>query len=208
MNDRILKVKTKLLELGYLDNEWLTRYLEILEANLDTPRSRKSTQAHHAIPVNSYWTSDEPYNRQAALKSARQDVDNFEINLLYQDHLLIHSYLTLCTDLVGVQRRYEAQAELRKRNGRAVDTSNIPQTNLKKTLLKQLANNEVCHQNAIKRKELRQTITQLHENYVDLCATFPSIYYAKKDAKVKEAHRQWKLAVSEYNNFYTNLTKH
>lgn len=208
MNDRILKVKIKLLELGYIDNEWLTKYLEMLEANLSTHKSKKSTQAHHAIPVNSYWTSDEPYDRQAALKLARRDVDNFEINLLYQDHLLIHSYLTLCTDLAEVQRRYEAQAELRKQSSRAVDTNYIPQAKLKKTLLKQLTNNEVCHQNAIKRKELRQTITQLHENYVDLCATFPSIYYAKKDAEVKEAHRRWKLAVSEYNNFYTNLTKH
>jgi hypothetical protein len=116
MNDRILKVKTKLLDLGYIDNEWLTKYLEMLEANLDTPRSRKSTQEHHAIPVTNYWNSDEPYNRKEALKLSRLDKDNIKVNLLYRDHLLIHSYLTLCTNLNEVQIKYEAQADLRKRN--------------------------------------------------------------------------------------------
>lgn len=205
VNDRIQKVKSKLLELGYVDNEWLTKYLEMLETNLSTTRDRKSTQAHHAIPVNSYWLSDEPYDRQAALKLSRADDFNFEVHLLYKDHLLIHSYLTLCTDLENVQQRYEAQADLRKRNGRALETNSIPQPKLKKTLPKRITRNEVCHQNAIKRKELRQHITTLHENYVSLCSKFPSMHYAKKDIKVQEARYQWKQAVNEYNNFYLNL---
>ena len=116
MNEKVQKVKIKLLDLGYLDNEWLNKYLEVLESNLNTPRDQKSTQAHHAIPVTSYWNSYKPYNRQEALKLSRRDVDNFEVNLLYKDHLLIHSYLTLCTDLETVQSRYETQAELRKYN--------------------------------------------------------------------------------------------
>lgn len=116
MNDRIQKVKNKLLELGFLDNEWLAKYLDMLEINLDTPRDRKSTQEHHAIPVNSYWTSEDPYNRKEAIKLSRLDKDNFKVNLLYRDHLIIHSYLTLCTDLQKVQLRYEAQATLRKQN--------------------------------------------------------------------------------------------
>lgn len=116
VNDRIQKAKIKLLDLGYLNNEWLDRYLEMLESNLNTPMNRRSTQAHHAIPVISYWNSTEPYNRQEALKLARQDTNNFEVNLTYKDHLLIHSYLTLCTDLDAAQIRYEAQAELRKSN--------------------------------------------------------------------------------------------
>ena len=116
MNERIQRVKKKLLELGYLDNIWLDKYLDLIETNLSTPRNRQSTQAHHAIPVNSYWISDEPYNRKEALKLATLDTVNFEVNLLYRDHLLIHSYLTLCTDLTKVQQRYEAQADLRKRN--------------------------------------------------------------------------------------------
>ena len=116
VNDKIQKAKSKLLELGYLDNEWLDKYLELLEANLKTPRDRRRTQEHHAVPVNSYWTSTEPYNRKEALKLSRLDKNNFKVNLLYKDHLLIHSYLTLCTDLNVVKQRYEDQAELRKRN--------------------------------------------------------------------------------------------
>ena len=116
VNDKIQRVKSKLLELGYLDNEWLYKYLEMLEVNLSTVRNRKSTQAHHAIPVNSYWTSDEPYNRKEAEKLSRLDESNFEVHLLYKDHLLIHSYLTMCTNLDRVQQRYEIQSELRKRN--------------------------------------------------------------------------------------------
>lgn len=116
MNDRIQKVKTRLLALGYIDNDWLAKYLEMLEVNLYTPKNRKSTQEHHAIPVNSYWTSDEPYNRKEATKLSRLDKDNFKVNLLYKDHLVIHSYLTLCTDLNKIQLRYESQATLRKQN--------------------------------------------------------------------------------------------
>lgn len=112
----LTKVKTRLIELGYIDNEWLAKYLEIIEANLDTKKSKKSTQAHHAIPVNAYWTSNEPYNRREALKLAREDKTNFVVNLLYKDHLIIHSYLTLCTNLDEVQIRYEAQESLRKQN--------------------------------------------------------------------------------------------
>lgn len=116
MKDKLQRIKNKLLELGYIENEWLYKYLEMLENNLTTTKDRKSTQEHHAIPVNSYWTSAEPYNRKEALKLSRLDKDNFKVNLVYKDHLLIHSYLTLCTNLDIVQQRYEAQADLRKIN--------------------------------------------------------------------------------------------
>ena len=132
MNDKIQKIRTKLLELGYIDNEWLNKYLELLRINISRSRDRKSTQEHHAIPVNSYWKSDEPYNRHLAEKLARQDVDNFKVNLLYKDHLLIHSYLTMCTNLDLVQQHYEEQASLRKANGQlgAIATNKTLNKNL------------------------------------------------------------------------------
>jgi hypothetical protein len=110
------KVKAKLIELGFLDNEYLDKYIEVLEANLETKRNRKSTQAHHAIPVNTYWTSNEPYKRTEALKLAKADPINFEVHLLYKDHVIIHSLLTLCTNLDKLQEKYESQTDLRKRN--------------------------------------------------------------------------------------------
>ena len=202
MNERISKVKTRLLEYGYIDNEWMDKYLEMLEVNLNTLKSRKSTQAHHAIPLTNYWISTEPYDRRKTIKLARRDADNFEVNLLYKDHLLIHSYLTLCTNLDKDQARYEAQVYLRQKQASPLTRN---QVKLEKTLSKQIKANDICHQNAVERKRLRQVITQLHEEYVSLCAEFPSMYYARKDEKVKKVHFQWKQAVKEFNNFYTNL---
>ena len=54
VNDKIQKTKSKLLELDYLENEWLDKYLELIEVNLKTPRDRRRTQEHHVIPINSY----------------------------------------------------------------------------------------------------------------------------------------------------------
>ena len=105
-------LKTKLVELGYLDNEYLDKYIELVFVNLNTKKTR-SSQAHHVIPVIDYWNSDEPYDRQAALKLTRQDATNTVINLLYKDHLLAHAYLTLCSDLVSLQRHYDAQARIK-----------------------------------------------------------------------------------------------
>lgn len=265
MNDRIQKVKNKLLELGYIDNEWLAKYLEILEANLNRARVRKSTQAHHAIPVNSYWTSNEPYQRREAEKLSRADDANFEVHLLYKDHLLIHSYLTLCTDLDSAQQRYEAQESLRKANSRkgsAVKPElvmQMPRHITEEKILNKLANytsalelakkeadekadhkyrtlvaqwkskykqyladpekyttkkssdtahqNNLCHENSNRRQELRQLSTDLHNEYINLCATFPSQYYARKDPTVKEVCLLWKQAVAEYNSFCANLPK-
>lgn len=155
MNEKIQKVKTKLLELGYIDNEWLDKYLEMVEINLYTPRDRKSTQEHHAIPVNSYWTSDEPYNRKEALKLSRLDNDNFKVNLLYKDHLLAHSYLTLCTDLFKVQRRYVAQAELRRHNSAKASANKkelimpMPKAITEEKILSKLAMYDAAREKAI-----------------------------------------------------------
>lgn len=114
MNDKIQKAKSKLLELGYIDNEWLAKYLNLLEENFNTGKDTLKTQSHHAIPVNSYWLSNEPYNRKVAAELAKQDDVNFEVNLLYKDHLLIHSYLTLCTNLDAVQQHFVEQNIFRK----------------------------------------------------------------------------------------------
>ena len=131
MKTKIQNVKSKLLELDYLDNEYLEKYLEILDVNLEIKKSRKSTQAHHAIPVSEYWMSNEPYNRNEALKRARADKTNFEVNLNYKDHLLAHAYLTLCTNLDKAQQKYEAQEDLRKQNSKiGTDAQKLNRTKL------------------------------------------------------------------------------
>lgn len=139
------KVKAKLIKLGFLDNEYLDKYLKVLEANLETTRDRKSTQAHHAIPVSTYWTSSEPYKRAYALKLAKADPINFEVHLLYKDHLIIHSYLTLCTDLDKAQEKYELQADLRKHNSQiGVDSANQKQKETSKHFKTFSIRSEAC----------------------------------------------------------------
>lgn len=108
-------IKKLLLSYGYLDNIYLDKYLDIMFNNISTKKDI-GTQSHHIIPVINYWKSSEPYNRQIALKFAKQDTNNKEINLLYADHLLAHAYLTLCTDLNTAQTKYIKQAELRHIN--------------------------------------------------------------------------------------------
>ena len=41
----LTKVKARLIELGYIDNKWLDKYLEIIEANLEAVQQRYESQA-------------------------------------------------------------------------------------------------------------------------------------------------------------------
>ena len=149
MKKDLTRVKARLIELGYIDNEWLDKYLEIIEANLETKANKANTQAHHAIPVNAYWTSNEPYNRIEALKLARKDYANFVVNLLYKDHLIIHSYLTLCTNLDEAQIRYEAQAELRKQNSTVARAAVTTNGSYGKTYVYKIVEDKIINQTAL-----------------------------------------------------------
>jgi hypothetical protein len=177
VNDKIQKVKTKLLELGYIDNEWLVKYLEMLEANLNTQMDRKSTQAHHAIPVNSYWTYDEPYDRKEALKLSRRDFDNFEVNLLFKDHLLIHSYLTMCTDLMRSQQRYESQAELRRQNSEKAKEKRMAASN-------KASHDRTGSKNRPRRNNNNKNAVQLY--CVELDRTFASVGEAARELSISK----------------------
>jgi hypothetical protein len=114
MNEKLIKVRDKLLMLGYDDNEYLYKYLELIERNLGTPRSSRSTQAHHAIPVKEFIkeaklhrAGDSRYRWQMTINTAELDEANFRVNLLYADHLRAHNLLALCRNLDEVQRHHE-----------------------------------------------------------------------------------------------------
>ena len=64
-----------------------------------------------------------------AVKIADKDPINIKVNLLYKDHLLVHSYLTLCLNLEQEQAKYEAQADKRKQNS----FKGVTATNLKRS---------------------------------------------------------------------------
>lgn len=115
--EKIILIKEKFIDLGYIDNIYLQKYLELVEHNMFTSKQSGKTQRHHVIPVECYAEkTSKAYNRRPAIKLASADNLNFEINLLYSDHLIAHAYLTLCTNPETIQAHYEEQSTLRKRN--------------------------------------------------------------------------------------------
>lgn len=72
----------------FIDNEYLDKYIELINTNLDTKKERFKTQCHHIIPR--CWFV---YNNLEVDNSK-----NNEVNLLYRDHILAHYYLALCSE--------------------------------------------------------------------------------------------------------------
>ena len=83
-----MTVKERLLSTGYyVDNEYLHKYVQLIESNCNTPKIKLKTQSHHILPRSTY-------------KLMGQMVDESDINrvnLLYKDHILAHYYLALCS---------------------------------------------------------------------------------------------------------------
>lgn len=83
-----ITLKAVFLKLGgFIDNEYLDKYIHLILANTSTKKQVHKTQAHHIIP-RAYYS----YNK---LKT--NNLDNNLINLFYKDHILAHYYLALCT---------------------------------------------------------------------------------------------------------------
>lgn len=115
------QIKQTLINLGYLQNEYLDGYVDLMFKNLHTIRQISKTQAHHIFPVAAVITDGQVNTEDAKgnrlrlerLKSIRKSDLNIVVNLSYKDHQLAHAYLTLCTDLDKAQQDYEAQATRR-----------------------------------------------------------------------------------------------
>lgn len=81
-------LKEKFLNLeGFIDNEYLDFYCNLVEDNLHTEKQKYVTQKHHIIPRCYFKLKSLPENNSA---------DNL-INISYKNHLLLHYYLCLCT---------------------------------------------------------------------------------------------------------------
>ena len=104
VNDKIQKIldlKQKLLtEQLVEDSDYLTKYFNLLQANLETKPVKHTTQKHHALPVVYYkhFYPKETGSRSRSVYDslAQNDPVNFLVNLSYSDHLLAHCYLALC----------------------------------------------------------------------------------------------------------------
>ena len=81
-------LKDKLLATGMIeDNEYLDRYVALVESNSSTCCKRGITQSHHIIPVCIFQSLGLPVDNSASNK----------VHLLYKDHILAHCLLTLCS---------------------------------------------------------------------------------------------------------------
>ena len=78
------ELRERLLQTGYfVNNEYMSRYCELIKDNRNTNRQKYKTQKHHIIPRCYFMCSG-------------LEVDNSNdniINLLYKDHVLAHYYL-------------------------------------------------------------------------------------------------------------------
>lgn len=81
-----------------LDNEYLDKYCHLIIKNKDFKFKSKATQRHHFIPICYYkYEQNKKMKRAELVKIADSDINNFTVNVLYKDHLLLHYYLHLCS---------------------------------------------------------------------------------------------------------------
>lgn len=82
-------LRQQLLDTGcFVDNEFLSKYIQLVSDNRDTCKQKYSTQRHHIIP-NAYY--------KHILHSAQNDSKENIVTLMYKDHILAHYYLAQCT---------------------------------------------------------------------------------------------------------------
>ena len=83
-----MQLKDKLSTLdGFVNNEFLEKYVQLVERNRRTSRFAKNMNTHHIIPKSWY-------------KINNQTIDNTLVNLVhltYRNHVLAHYFLCLCT---------------------------------------------------------------------------------------------------------------
>jgi len=82
-----MDLKQTLLDTGaVINSDYLDKYINLINANLNTPQEPFKTQKHHIIP-------------QHIFKYNNKEIDNSPanlVNLKFSDHLLAHYYLMKC----------------------------------------------------------------------------------------------------------------
>lgn len=105
----MLEIKRALLATELIeDNQYLDEYVELIVNNLDTSKTRCTTQEHHIIPifcyntedsavrVGGYHTSEASKRRRDLTRLANTDPNNRRVHLKFSDHLKAHILLAKC----------------------------------------------------------------------------------------------------------------
>lgn len=84
-----MNTKEKLLATqDFIDNEYLDKYVDLIDKNFSTDAVSKQTNKHHIIPAYYFRHFDLPIDNS----------DENLVNLYYRDHMLAHLYLSGCTE--------------------------------------------------------------------------------------------------------------
>lgn len=87
----ISELKDILLNSGwFVDNEFFKKYINLIEANIKSPRVKYETQTHHAIPKCFYRQLEKEFNEKHDVNK-----ENILVELKHGEHLLAHYYLAL-----------------------------------------------------------------------------------------------------------------
>ena len=71
----------------FIFNDYFIKYIDLIKNNTNTPRKIYKTQKHHIVPKSYFKLNQIPVDNSC----------NNIVNLYYQDHILAHYYLSLCT---------------------------------------------------------------------------------------------------------------
>lgn len=73
-----------------VDNEYFSKYMELILQNENTVCEKGKTQRHHIIPKYYFLSCD-------VVDGIEMDSEDNLVNLLYSNHVLAHYYLSLCS---------------------------------------------------------------------------------------------------------------
>lgn len=138
------QLKDYLLNFGiFSKNDYLDKYVELIESNRDRQKEKYKTDKHHIIP-RSY------YKKHGIVID---NSDNNTVNLLYKDHILAHYYLCLCLsdNVLRWDSEYAIRYLLNNPNFKA-----SPEYTQERTLIESLDNYQLLHE------ELLQHIGDIH----------------------------------------------
>ena len=122
------QIKQSLLNTGYFeDNEYLDKYCDLVIIK-STKQDSLKTQEHHCIPICYYKLIYNFKKDLDAKKKANLDSNNYIINILYKDHILVHYYLCFCSKPKLKNRLINAFFHLTNRKWKYTDFN--PETDL------------------------------------------------------------------------------
>lgn len=73
---------------SFIDNQYLDKYIKLVESNLDTVYQPCKTNSHHIVPAHYHRHNNIPVDNTSENR----------VNLLFADLILAHLYLSGCTE--------------------------------------------------------------------------------------------------------------